>query len=183
MDQMFHFLIGRGHRMDMKFVFPRHPVNLRYRFILFQCLRRLRKGLRRKLQFKIAGHRAADLLRIDDRCVFLDHTSLLQRLDPGFHRYSGDPDFLADLRVRHAGVLDQKPDNFLVQFIQSFQKHICHLTLSFFPSKSFWLCLHFTRRPPGAQPIPLFRITILWMPAVSMLLFDLRWKCAGLAEL
>ena len=52
--------------MDMEFILPRHTVDLRNSLVLLQCFRHLCQRVRQCFDFKIAGHRAADLLRIDD---------------------------------------------------------------------------------------------------------------------
>ena len=122
-EQGLHLLLGGGHRVDVELVFAGHPVNLGHRLIARQDRRHLRQGLRQGLDLEVAGHRAADPLGVDDSGILLDDPPPLQGLDPGLHRHPGNPHRLADVGVGHPGVLNQQPDDPLVQLVQSVQEH------------------------------------------------------------
>ena len=62
--------------MDMQLIFPGHTVDLRDRIMLIQYLCDLRQTAWRCFDLKIAGYRSADLLGIDNGCVFLDNALL-----------------------------------------------------------------------------------------------------------
>ena len=109
--------------MDVELILPRHAVNLRNGLVLLQRFRHLCQRVRQCFNLKIAGNRAADLLRIDDGGIFLNDPPLLQCLDTGFYRHPGYPYFLPDVGIRYPSIFNQQPDDLLVQRVQSFQKH------------------------------------------------------------
>ena len=122
-DQALHLLARGRHRVDVQLVLAGDPVDLGDRLVGRQQGRYLGQGVGAGLDLKITADRAADLLRVDDGGVFLDHPALLQRLDPRLDRHPADPHRLPDIGIGHPGVLDQQLDDLTVQAVQSFQKH------------------------------------------------------------
>ena len=111
--------------MDVELVLAGDPVNLGDGLVFRQAANHFGQGVGPRLDLKVAGHRPADLLGVHNGGVFLNDPTLLQSLNPGFHRHPGNPHRLPDVRIGHPGVFDQKPDNLLVQLVQSFQEHGC----------------------------------------------------------
>ena len=92
----------------MELAFSCHAVNLRDRVVLLQDRGSFHQGVRRQLNFKIAGNRSADFLRVDDRRVFLNNPFLFQRLYACSYRYPGQSYFFTNIGIRDPGVLDQQ---------------------------------------------------------------------------
>ena len=109
--------------MDMQLVFAGHTVDLSDRIVPVQLIRDRPQAAWGRFNFKIAGYRAADLLGVDHGGIFLNNTFLLQGLNSGFDCHSGNADLLPDVGIGYAGIFDQQPYNFLVQFVQSVQIH------------------------------------------------------------
>ena len=122
-DQVFHFLGGGGHRMDVKLVFSRDPVDLGNGIIFLQQANYLGQGIRPGFNLKIAGNSAAYFLRINNSGIFFNNAPLLQCLNPHFYGNPGNSYFMADIRIGHPRVFDQQSEDFLIKFIQSVQKH------------------------------------------------------------
>ena len=115
--------------VDVELAFPRHPVDLCYDIALTEQLRDLGQGIRHRFNFKVAGNRAVYLLWIDDGRIFFDDPLFLKRLYAHFYSDAGNADLFTDFGIGHAGILDQKPDDFPVQLVKTVQKHGMHLLL------------------------------------------------------
>ena len=107
----------------MQFAAAGHPVNLGDRIVLLQNFQNRRKRFGRCFNLKIAGNRPADFLRIDHRCVFLNHAFLFKRLHPHLGRHAGNAHLLAQFGIGNPCVGNQQPHNLAVQFVQPIQKH------------------------------------------------------------
>ena len=118
MQKALHFFGRRSDGVNVQLVLSGYAVDLGDDILLIQYIRHLRQTFRRCFDFKIAGRRAADLLRIDDGCIFLDNPFLLQRLYPGLHRNPGYADPLTNIGIGNARVLYQQPHDFLIRFVQ-----------------------------------------------------------------
>ena len=66
------------------------------------------------------GH---DLTYIDDGGVPLNHAPFFQGIHMVFNCHPGVPQLFSDLRIAVPGILHQQGQNFLIQLIQTTQKH------------------------------------------------------------
>lgn len=119
-EQVLHLLVGGGHGVDVELVAAGHPVDLGDGGAGLQPGHGLPKAPGGELQLKVAGHRPADFLGVDDGGVLLDDAPLLQGLDAAFHRHPGKAHLLPNVRVGEPGVLDEQGNNLLVQGVQTF---------------------------------------------------------------
>ena len=109
--------------MDVELVPAGNAINLRYGFIRLEKRNHLIEGIRSGFQLKIAGYGAAYFLGVDDGGVFFDDAPLFQGLNPGPDSHPGNTDLLADVRIRHAGIFYQQPDDLLIQLVETVEKH------------------------------------------------------------
>ena len=92
----------------MQAAVPAHAINLRNGLIAAKPLFNLLQTRGLRLDFKIAGNRSADFLRVNNRGILFNNPLFFQRVNTGFHGHARDAGFFPDLGIAIAGVFNQQ---------------------------------------------------------------------------
>ena len=98
-DEVLEFVLRGGDRMHVQTAVAAHAVDLRHGVAAVQPVNHIAQRGGRGFDLKIAGDRAADLLRVDDGGVFLNDALLFERVDPAFDRDARQADLLSDFGI------------------------------------------------------------------------------------